>query len=84
MSEQGFGRDSTFPPCSPDMNLIENLFGIITERMSNQHINTIDELRSVLAKTVQSINQSDILNLYFSWHARLAAVIKAEGGPTRF
>lgn len=84
MSEQGFGRDSTYPPCSPDLNLIENVFGIMVERMSNRNITTVDELHHALRNTVQSIDQSDILNLYSSWRSRLAAVIEAQGGPTRF
>ena len=38
ITEQGFGREANFPPRSPDLNLIENVFGIMVERMSNQKV----------------------------------------------
>jgi len=84
MSAQGFGRDDKFPPCSPDLNLIENVFGIMVERMSSEKLDTIDKLVRAIKDTWNSLTRSDILNLYSSWGARLAAVRDAEGGPTRF
>jgi len=84
MSEQGFGRDANFPPCSPDLNLIENVFGIMVERMSSQKLDTVDKLVRAIKDTWNNLTRSDILNLYSSWRARLAAVRDAEGGPTRF
>ena len=84
MTEQGFGRDSNFPPCSPDLNLIENVFGMMVERMSSEKLDTIDKLVRAIKDTWNSLTRSDILNLYSSWGARLAAVRDAEGGPTRF
>jgi transposase len=84
MTEQGFGRDANFPPCSPDLNLIENVFGIMVERMSSQKLDTIPKLEKAIADTWNNLTRSDILNLYASWRDRLAAVRAAEGGPTRF
>jgi transposase len=83
-SEQGFGRDCTFPPCSPDLNLIENLFGIMVERMSSKKLDTLPKLEHAIRETWASITRSDVLNLYSSWLARMSAVIKVEGGNTRF
>ena len=84
MNEQGFGRDANFPPCSPDLNLIENVFGIMVERMSCEKLDTIPKLVRAIKDTWNSLTRSDILNIYSSWHHRLAAVRDAEGGPTRF
>src|SRR5271167_2508511 len=83
-SEQGFGLDSTFPACSPDLNLIENLFGIMVERMSSQKLDTIPKLERAIRATWRSITRSDILNLYSSWRKRMDGVIKAQGGNTLF
>ena len=80
MSEQGFGR----PPCSPDLNLIENVFGIMVERMSSEKLDTVDKLVHAIQRTWNNLTRSDILNLYSSWRHRLAAVRVAAGGPTRF
>jgi len=83
VNEQGFGHDSTFPPCSPDLNLIENVFGMMVERMSSEKLDTVPKLVQSIKDTWNSFTRSDILNLYSSWRARLAAVRDAEGGPTR-
>ena len=83
MSAQGFGR-ATLPQCSPDFNVIENVFGIMVERMANLDVTTMDELYHSLRNTVKSIHHSDISYLYSFWRDRLAAVIEAQGGPTRF
>ena len=84
MSEQGFGRDANFPPCSPDLNLIESVFGIMVERMSSEKLDTVPKLVHAIQSTWNSLTRSDILNFYASWRDRLAAVRAAEGGPTRF
>ena len=84
LRSRSVGRDDKFPPCSPDLNLIENVFGIMVERMSSEKLDTIDKLVRAIKDTWNSLTRSDILNLYSSWGARLAAVRDAEGGPTRF
>ena len=82
MSEQGFGRDATFPPCSPDFNLIENVWAMMVERMSTQKLDTVKKLEHAIRTTWKGINQLDILSLYSSWRSRIAAVIEAKGGHT--
>lgn len=57
MSEQGFGRDSNFPPCSPDLNLIENVFGIMVERMSSQKLDTIPKLQKAIKDTFNELTR---------------------------
>lgn len=84
MSEIGFGHDATFPPCRPDLNLVENVFGIMVERMSNQKLDTVSKLERAIRATWRSLTRSDILNLYVSWLARIEAVMETKGGPTRF
>ena len=52
--------------------------------MSSQKLDTVPKLERAIRATWRSIIRSDVLNLYSSWLKRMAAVIKAEGGPTRF
>jgi hypothetical protein len=65
-------------------NLIENVFGIMVERMSSQKLDTVPKLQQAVTDTFNALTRSDILNLYASWRARIAAVRAADGGPTRF
>ena len=56
----------------------------MVERMSSQQLDTVAKLERAIRDTWDSITQSDVLNLYSSWLARMDAVVKAEGGNTRF
>jgi len=84
LSTQAFRRDATFPAHSPDLNLTENVFGIMVERMSSEKITTAEQLEAALIRTWASITRSDLLSLYASWSDRVRAVVDANGGHTRF
>jgi hypothetical protein len=74
----------TSPRAHRISNLIENVFGIMVERMSSEKLDTIPKLQQAIKDTWNNLTRSDILNLYASWRDRLAAVRDAAGGPTRF
>ena len=84
MTEHGSERDANFPPCSPDLNLIENVFGIVVVRMSSEKLDTIPQLARAIQAHMQQFDplRKSIFNS--SWRDRLAAVRAAAGGPTRF
>jgi len=43
MTEAGFGSAADFPPCSLDLTLIENVFGIMVEHQQpHDHVNAHD------------------------------------------
>lgn len=77
-------RIEDWPPYSPDMNLIENVWGFMTSRMAGHPCNNVRDLRQLVEHTWDSITAQDIEHLYDSIPRRYAAVIAANGATTRY
>jgi transposase len=84
LESDGVGQDQTFPAYAPDLNLIENVWGIMAERMSHYHIQTRPEMEVALEREWGRLTVFEIQRLYGSWRDRLRAVEAAEGGPTDY
>jgi transposase len=81
---EGVGTDRTFPPYSPDLNPIENVWGLMAQRMAHYDVSSIAEMHAALVKQWSRIDIVYIQQLYGSWRDRLRAVIEADGGPTKY
>jgi hypothetical protein len=84
LDEQPFEWFEKWPPCSPDLNLIENLWSIIKQRLAGKKCSTYEELASAVEGEWANVDHSDLRPLYESMPRRIAAVIEAKGGPTRY
>jgi len=84
MSTQDFGRDETFPPNSPDLNLIENIWGIMAQGMAQRNIETADDLDRAIKAEWEAISPTTLQRLYLKYKDRLRAVIDARGGVTKY
>lgn len=74
-----------YPPQSPDLNPIENLWRILKIKIHNNYdINTLDQLWQVYEKEWEAIDPKICEKLIESMPRRLAAVIKARGGHTKY
>lgn len=73
----------TWPPQSPDINIIENLWAIIKRRLEASY-ETQEALRRDVRRIWDEIEVPVLNNLYSSIPSRLEEVIKNRGGPTRF
>lgn len=73
-----------WPPQSPDLNLIENVWGFMTNELKHKKYHD----RATFAKAIEAawdaVPPSFIAKLYASMPSRVRAVISAEGGPTRY
>ena len=73
-----------WPPQSPDLNPIENLWAILKSRLENLDIHGMDQLVVAARREWDAIPPETLANLVASMPRRIQAVIQAQGGPTRF
>ncbi|KAK3548037.1 hypothetical protein QTP70_003054 [Hemibagrus guttatus] len=72
------------PANSPDLNPIENLWGIVKRKMRNKRPKNADELKATVKETWASIPPQQCHKLITSIPCRIEAVIKAKGAPTKY
>ncbi len=73
-----------WPANSPDLNPIENLWGIVKRKMRDTRPNNADELKATVKETWASIPPQQCHKLITSMPRRIEAVIKAKGAPTMY
>jgi transposase len=72
-----------WPPNSPDLNPIENLWGIMVRRIyaENKQYKSVKELKKAIVRAWHSVDQEIIDNLVLSMENRIFQVINRNGGP---
>ncbi len=73
-----------WPANSPDLNPIENLWGIVKRKMRDTRPNNTDDLKATVKETWASIPPQQCHKLITSMPRRIEAVIKAKGAPTKY
>jgi DDE superfamily endonuclease/Transposase len=68
-----------FPPYSPDLNPIENLWAILKQRVEKRLVRTTDEVEAVLKEEWEALDQELLTNLAYSMPERCQAVIVNHG-----
>jgi len=84
ISEQPFKWLSPWPANSPDLNPIENVWGIMMQRLAGRSFSSEDSYWRAICKAWDSISYKTIRRLYDSIPARYEAVIDASGWPTKY
>jgi len=69
---------------SPDLNLIENVWGVIDGRLSGIPFDDEDALWEEVQLQSRRVRREYIEQLYASYERRLRAVIRFRGGPTGY
>ncbi len=72
------------PANSPDLNPIENIWGIVKRKMRNKRPKNADELKATVKETWASIPPQQCYKLITSMPRPIEAVIKAKGAPTKY
>ncbi len=73
-----------WPANSPDLNPIENLWGIVKRKMRYARPNNAEELKATIRATWALITPEQCHKLIDSMPRRIAAVIQAKGAPTKY
>ncbi len=73
-----------WPANSPDLNPIENLWGIVKRKMRDTRPNNADDLKATVKETWASIPPQQCHKLITTMPCRIEAVIKAKGAPTKY
>jgi transposase len=73
-----------WPPYSPDLNVIENLWAIVKRKVYEVEIGNLDQLERRIRKVIKELNVELINSTILSFPKRLKAVIKARGRHTKY
>ncbi len=73
-----------WPANSPDLNPIENLWGIVKRKMWYARPNNAEELKATIRAIWALITPEQCHRLIDSMPRRIAAVIQAKGAPTKY
>ena len=73
-----------FPPYSPDLNPIENLWAVMARGCERRQCDTLEQLQDVVADEWDKIDEDFMRNLAQSMPARCQAVIDANGWHTKY
>ncbi len=73
-----------FPPYSPDLNPIENLWNAMARAVEQHACNTMEELQDVVAAEWERVDADYMRKLAHSMPKRCAAVVEAKGWHTKY
>lgn len=75
-----------WPPCSPDQNPMENIWGIVSRRVyaENRQFSNISELKRAILTSWRAISDLDCSALILSMPDRIFELIKKNGGNTKY
>lgn len=75
---------ANWPPNSPDLNLIENVWSWVQREVDRMGCATFEEFKQAVLDKLAAVPKQHLTNLYKSMKNRLAAVVENGGGPTRW
>lgn len=73
-----------WPPNSPDLNPIENLWGIVEAKVQAQGPTSFEAFKLAVIKELQSVPLSVLQSLYNSMPKRMAKLIELHGDKTKY
>lgn len=73
-----------FPPYSPDLNPIENLWNIIKQRVERRLVHTVDEVERVLKEEWEAVNTELLAQLVATMPARCQEVHNNRGHKAHY
>jgi len=80
LSSNGINTCKSWPPNSPDLNPIENVWAVMKQQVYSRHYNTLAELKAAVEEAWQGLPLSYLKTLMASFSSRKAKCLLAGGG----
>jgi hypothetical protein len=73
-----------WPPNSPDLNPIENVWAIVQSRVNKVGCSNLEEFKAAVTSTFSNLERSLLENLFSSMKERIDKCLELSGGKTRY
>jgi hypothetical protein len=73
-----------WPPSSPDLNPIENLWAWVQREVDQKGCNSYEEFKAAVIDTIAAVPKQHLVNLCDSMPKRLQAVVEKKGDLTKY
>lgn len=83
-ADHDISKIQDFPASSPDLNIIENVWALLGDKVASRPAATLDELWTVIQDEWKNLDLKIIKKIIQSMPARLDAVLKSHGGVTKY
>jgi hypothetical protein len=80
----GAVRFMGWPPNSPDLSLIENIWAFVDAKVQAKGCNSFKEFKEAVLMELKSVPKDVVKSLYGSMSKRVAAVLLEKGGKTKY
>ena len=77
--EAGIGILENWPPYSPDLNIIEGIWGIMKRQIDAQHVETLDQLKTIIETVWDKLPYESINDMIDTMGIRMQMVIDKKG-----
>jgi hypothetical protein len=73
-----------WPPNSPDLNPIENVWSYVQAKVDKMGCKTFEEFKEAVLMEIKIVPRKMLINLFDSMPRRMAKVIQLDGDKTKY
>ena len=77
-------RSLGWPANSPDLNIIETIWNMVKQEIKRREPKSADEIWQAAKETWDNVSLEEVRRQFSGWGRRLSAVVKNQGGHTKY